>query len=342
MPARAFASDNNAAVHPKVLDAMARANEGHATAYGDDAYTQDVERRIAAAVGGGRAFLVFNGTGANVLALASMLRPYEAVLCAEGAHVAVDECGALERFVGCKVIDIPTPDGKLTPDLVERHLARIGDQHAAQPRVVTVSQSTETGLVYSVEEMRALATFAHANGLKLHVDGARIANAAAALGGDARGSTRGAGVDALSFGFTKNGGLWAEAVVLFDDALAADFKFVRKQGMQLASKMRFAAAQADALLADDLWLQNARHANAMAQLLAREASKVPGVRVVRRVQANAVFARLPPPSIAPLQAAWRFYVWDAATHEARWMCSWDTTEDDVRGFVETMRKVVSP
>lgn len=336
--ARSFVSDNTAAVHPRVLDAIARANDGHAAAYGDDAYTQSVARRLEALVGGeARAFLAFNGTGANVVGLAAMLRPFEAVLCAEGAHVAVDECAALERFVGCKVVTIPTPDGKLTPALVEPRLARLGDPHAAQPKVVTISQSTETGLVYSAAEAKALADFAHARGLRLHVDGARIANAAAALG-DLQALTSRAGVDALSFGGTKNGALAAEAVVVLDPALARDLPFVRKQAMQLSSKMRYVAAQLDALLTDDLWLANARHANAMAALLAGEAAQVPGVQIARPAQANAVFARLPPAAIAPLQKEWPFYVWDAPRHEVRWMCSWDTTEDDVRGFVAALRK----
>lgn len=328
---RSFASDNASGVHPKVLEAMSRVNEGHASAYGDDAYSRSVCQRIAAAAGGGEAFLAFNGTGANVLALASLVKPYEAILCADSAHIAVDECAAAERFIGCKVMGVPTPDGKLSPALLQPHLARRGDQHAAQPRAISITQSTETGLVYSLTEMRALVDFCHANELRLHVDGARFANAVAAGGGAA-------GVDALSFGGTKNGAAGAEAVVLFDPPAAGSFKFIRKQGMQLASKSRFIAAQFDALLTDDLWLKNARHANAMAGLLAREASKVPGVRVVRRVEANAVFAKLPAEAIAPLQSAWPFYVWDAPKHEVRWVCSWDTTEGDVRGFVESLRK----
>ena len=340
-PERGFASDNSSGMHPKVLEALARANEGHVLAYGGDPWTASATARLQALLGPGcEVFFVFNGTAANVLGLKALTQPYQAVLCAQGAHVDVDECNAPERFTGCKLVPIPTPDGKLTPDLVAPHVKGLGVEHHAQPAVVTITQSTEVGTVYRPREVRALADFCHARGLRLHMDGARIANAAAALGGDVRAFTRDAGVDALSFGGTKNGMMVGEAVVLFDPALARDFRFHRKQGMQLASKMRFVAAQFDAMLEDGLWLETARHANRMARMLAEEAAKVPGVELLLVPEANAVFARLPPEAIPRLQAEVPFYTWDEARHEVRWVCSFDTTEADVRRLVDALRRVL--
>lgn len=336
--ARTFASDNNSGIHPEVLAAIAAANEGHARAYGDDAWTARAVERIRATFGDCDPFLVFNGTGANTLALSTMARPFDAVLCAEGAHIAVDECGAPERFAHTKLVPIATPDGKLTPALVAPHVKGVGSEHHAQPRIVSITQATELGTVYAPREVRALADFCHERGMLLHVDGARLANAVATLGGDARGAVD--GVDVLSLGGTKNGAMSAEAVVFFRKDLGRDFKFVRKQGLQLTSKMRFAAAQMDALLADGLWLENARRANAMAKLLAALAAKVPGVEIVQPVQANEVFARLPRAAIAPLQDACYFYTWDETRDIVRWVCSFDTTEEDVRTFVAAMERIV--
>jgi threonine aldolase len=271
-----------------------------------------------------------------------MTRPYHAVLCAAGAHIDVDECAAPERFLGGKLLPVPTPDGKLTPGLLAPYVKGVGVQHHAQPRVVSITQSTEVGTVYTPQEVRALADWCHGRGMRLHVDGARIANAAASLGVGLRELTAECGVDALSLGGAKNGLMYGEAVVLFDPSLAEGFLYHRKQAMQLASKMRFVAAQFDALLSNDLWLRNARHANAMARLLADEAGRVPGVRLTRRPEANAAFARLPPESIPAVQAEWPFYVWDEATHEVRWVCSFDTTEEDVRGLVASLRRHVQP
>ncbi|MDT5293623.1 MAG: threonine aldolase [Acidobacteriota bacterium] len=338
---RGFASDNNAGVHPRVLDALRAANEGHVVAYGDDIYT-------AAAVGkfreqfGERAevFFVFGGTGANVLALSALTRPHQAVVCAETAHINVDECGAPERFAGCKLIALATPDGKLRPEQIEPLLARVGDQHHVQPRVVSVSQATELGTVYTVEELTRLAEFAHARGMLLHVDGARVANAAAHLGVSLRELTTEAGADVLSFGGTKNGMMYGEAVVFFDRSVAADFKFVRKQGAQLPSKMRFIAAQFTALLTEDLWLQTATHANRMAQLLAAELRRIPQVGITQPVESNAVFALLPRLSVARIQERFFFYVWNEQTSEVRLMCSFDTTEDDVLELAGVVREAV--
>lgn len=340
---RGFASDNNSGVHPKVLEALARVNEGHVLAYGDDPHTERALRRFRDVFGeDAQVFFVFNGTAANVLSLKALTRPYHAVLCAAGAHIDADECGAPERFLGTKLIPVPTPDGKLTPDLVAPHVKGVGVQHHVQPRVVSITNSTEVGTVYRPHEVRALADFAHARDMYLHVDGARIANAAVALGVGLRELTRDCGVDALSFGGAKNGLMYGEAVVLFDPALAEDFLYHRKQAMQLASKMRFVAAQFDALLEGDLWRGNARNANRMARLLAEEAAKVQGVELSRMPEANAVFARLPRESIAPLQREVPFYVWDEARDEVRWVASFDTTEEDVRRFVDAMRRIVQP
>src|SRR5918998_1916646 len=250
---RGFASDNNAGVHPRVWDALRSADQGHAVAYGDDVYTERAVSLFREQFGeAAEVFFVFGGTGANVSALAAVTRPFRAVVCAESAHVNVDECGAPERFTGCKLLDLPTPDGKLRPEQVEPLLARLGDQHHVQPRVVTVSQATELGTVYTVEELSRLAAFAHGRGMLLHMDGARLANAAAHLNASLKELTAGAGVDVLSFGGTKNGMMYGEAVVFFDPALAEEFKFVRKQSAQLPSKTRFIAAQFAALLEGDL------------------------------------------------------------------------------------------
>ena len=332
---RGFGSDNHAGVLPEVLAAIAAANEGHAHSYGDDDWTRRAEARFREHFGEqASAFIVFNGTGANVVGLRALLRPYEGVICAETAHLNVDECGAPEWNAGIKLLTVPTPDGKLTPELVESRITRIGDEHAIQPRVVTITQSTELGTVYSVEEVRALAVFARAHDLYLHVDGARLANAAAALDVPLGAITTDVGVDALSFGGTKNGLLAGEAVVLLRPGLEGPMLFLRKQSMQLASKMRFLAAQFDALLDGDAWRRPAAHANAMARRLAEALGD--RVTVTQRVEANAVFAILPPAVAERLRERFFFYTWDEATGEVRWMCSWDTSEADVDAFVAAL------
>ncbi len=339
-----FASDNTAPVHPKVLAAVAAANEGHTPAYGDDPWTARALERIRALLGADvEAFPVWNGTGANVLGLSGLLRPRDAVICTEDAHIHADEGGAPERFTGAKLIDLATPDGKLRVPQLEPLLAAIGDIHHVQPRVVALTQSTECGTVYAPAELKALTDWAHRHQMYVHVDGARIANATAALGGDLRATTRALGIDMLSFGFTKNGGMGAEVVVFLDPALAEGFKHVRKQGMQLASKMRYLSAQVDALLADDLWLRLGGHANAMARRLAEGAGKVQGIRLTRAPEANAIFAHLPNAKIPALQARHQFYTWKKGTDgtsEVRWMCSWDTMEKDVDDFVKAMGEVL--
>ena len=336
---RGFASDNNAGVHPRVWDALRSAGHGHAVAYGDDVYTETAVRLFRERFGErAEVFFVFGGTGANVSALAAVTRPFQAVVCAETAHINVDECGAPERFTGCKLIDLPTPDGRLTPEQVEPLLARLGDQHHVQPRVVSVAQPTELGTVYTVEELARLASFAHGRGMLLHVDGARLANAAAHLGVSLKELTADAGLDVLSFGGTKNGMMYGEAVVFRTPGLARDFKFVRKQGAQLASKMRFIAAQFEALLTDDLWLANAAHANRMARLLAAELGRLPRVRLTQAVESNAVFALLPREHVAAIQEQFFFYVRNEETSEVRLMASFDTAEEDVRELVKVIER----
>ncbi len=286
------------------------------------------------------AWLVFNGTAANVLGLQAVTRPHEAVICADGAHINVDECGAPERFTGCKLLPVAAPDGKLRPGDIPRLLGAVGDEHRVQPRVVSISQSTELGTVYTVQEIAALAEMAHRHNLLLHMDGARIANAAVALGLPFRAFTTDAGVDLLSFGGTKNGLMGAEAVVLLREGMDAQMPFIRKQGMQLHSKMRFMAAQIIALLGTDLWRRNAEQANRMARLLAAGVADVPGITITQPVEANGVFAQVPPEHIPALQERAFFYVWNAALSEVRWMTAWDTTEDDVRRFVAAVREIV--
>jgi threonine aldolase len=340
-PARSFASDNNASIHPEIVKAIANANQGHVVGYGDDPYTNSAVRKFQQHFGPDiDVFIVFNGTAANTLSLKALTESYHAVICAEEAHIYTDECGAPEKFTGCKLIPIPTTEGKLTVEAVRRLYHGIGDEHHVQPRVISITQATETGTVYKPNEIRALARFAHERQMFLHMDGARIANAAASLRQTLRQATRDLGVDVLSFGGTKNGAMGAEAVVFFDRKLSQDFKYRRKQGMQLASKMRFISAQLDALLSNDLWLANAQHSNRMAKLLEKEVRKIPGLRIVYKVEANGVFAKIPRSAIAKLRKRYFFYVWNEEQSVVRWMCSFDTTKKDIREFARFVAETV--
>jgi threonine aldolase len=344
MSQRHFASDNNAGAHPAVLAALSAVNDGHVTGYGDDPHT---ERAVAAfrALLGPQAdvFFAFNGTGANVVALGAALRPYQAVIVQQYAHLAVDECGAFERFTGGKLIGVPAPDGKLTPALIEAQLGAVGNIHHVQPAAISISQSSEFGTVYTLDELRALGETCKRHGLFFHLDGARISNAVAALGVSLREMLVETGVDACTFGGTKNGLLFGEAIVFPKPhpALAA-LQYTRKQGMQLASKMRFVSAQFEAILHDDLWLKSAAHANRMARRLAQQIGGIPGVKLAYPVDANGVFVQLPPEAIAPLQDERHFYVWDPAASVVRWMCSWDTTEADVDDFAAAVVRIAGP
>ena len=337
-----FNSDNYAPVLPEVMEALAAVNRGHEPAYGADSVTARVQELLRREFGeGSHAFLVFNGTGANVVGLRALLRPWQGVVCAESAHLNVDEGGAPERVGSIKLLPVATPDGKLTPQLVEPRIVRIGDEHAIQPGAISVTQSTELGTLYTPDELRALAELAHANGMRLHVDGARLANAAAALDVPLRAITADAGVDVVSFGGTKAGLMLGEAVVLLGDGLEEALPYLRKQSMQLASKMRFLAAQFEALLTGELWRRSAGHANAMAARLAAALEGVDGLRITQPVQANVVFAVLPPAATERLQAEWGFYTWDERTGEVRWMCSHDTRPEDVDAFAEAIRAAVA-
>jgi threonine aldolase len=340
-PVRSFASDNNAGVHPEVLEAIGRANQGHVVAYGDDPYTRGAVKKFEEHFGPDIAvFFTFNGTGANILSLQAVTRSFHSVLCSDYAHINTDECGAPEKHTGCKLIPLPHQDGKITLDSVRHAYHGIGDQHHSQPRVISITQSTEMGTVYRPEEIQALARFAREHDMFLHVDGARIANAAASLGQTLRQATRDLGVDVLSFGGTKNGILGGEAVVFFRPAIGEDFLFLRKQGMQLASKMRFIAAQFEALLTDDLWRRSAEHANHMARLLEKEISRIPEIKIVWKVEANGVFAQVPRHSIEKIKKHYFFYMWMEEESVVRWMCSFDTTEDDIRRFAKVVAEAV--
>lgn len=336
---RGFASDNYAGAHPEVLAALALANGGHQSAYGDDEYTAHLQQIVRSHFGArAEAFPVFNGTGANVVSLQALTDRWGAVVCADSSHIHVDECGAPERVGGLKLLTVPTPDGKLTPELIDREAHGWDDEHRAMPQVVSITQSTELGTLYTVEEIRAICDHAHERGMKVHLDGARIANAAAALDRPMRAFTNAAGVDVLSLGGTKNGMLFGEAVVVLDPDAVRAMKHLRKLSMQLASKMRFISAQWDALLSGDLWLRNARRSNAMARRLADAVRDVDGVEILHPVQANAVFARLPNEVSERLQKRYRFYFWDEAAGDVRWMCSFDTGEEDVDGFAAALRE----
>jgi threonine aldolase len=335
-PRKSFGSDNHAGTHPAILRAIGEANAGDATAYGDDPWTARATAQLRDAFGASDVCFVFNGTGANVLALSLMLRPYQAVICAESAHLNVDECGAPEQILGSKLLTVPAPDGKLTPELIATRLGGRGDEHRAQPRAVAITQVTELGTCYSLDELRRLGEFCRDSGLLLYMDGARLANAAAYLGCSL--ADLAVGIDVLSFGGTKNGALGAEALIVMNPSLAADAPFLRKQQMQLASKMRFLAAQFLALLDDQLWMRNARHSNAMAQRLAGAVSGVPGVRLHQPVESNGVFVALDPALIEPLQREWHFHVWDDRDHVVRWMTAFDTSEEDVDAFVAGIRE----
>ena len=340
-PVRSFASDNNAGVHPKVLQAMAAANGGHVVGYGDDRYTEAAVGKFKQHFGSDiEVFIVFNGTAANCLSLKALTESYQAVICAEAAHIYTDECGAPEKFTGCKLIPIPTADGKLTVEAVRHAYHGIGDQHHVQARVISITQSTEMGTVYRPEEIQALATFAHEHEMFLHMDGARIANATASLGQTLRQATRDLGVDVLSFGGTKNGIMGGEAVVFFNRALSPDFLYLRKQGMQLASKMRFIAAQFEALLTNDLWRRSAQHANRMARLLESELRRIPEIKVIWKVEANGVFAQIPRHAIDKIKSRYFFYMWIEEECIVRWMCSFDTSEEDVRDFAQVVAEAV--
>jgi threonine aldolase len=333
---KSFGSDNHTGAHPAVLRAMIDANAGDAMPYGFDDWTARAKAELRSAFRGGEAFFVFNGSGANVLGLSALLRRHEAVICAADAHIYSDECGAAERLTGSKLLPVDTADGKLTAELIAPHLEGRGNDHRSQPGVVAITQSTELGTCYSLEELRKIADFAHTSDLLVYLDGARLANAAATLGCDLADIAEYA--DILSFGATKNGAIGGEALIVMRPDLVDAIQYLRKQQTQLASKMRFVSAQFSALLHDDLWRANASHANAMAQRLAAGLQNIPAVSIAYPVQANAVFAKLPPRHIATLQQSWTFHTWNETTSVVRLMTAFDTTPEDVDAFLADIRQ----
>ncbi|MBQ0128285.1 MAG: low specificity L-threonine aldolase [bacterium] len=339
---RGFGSDNHSGICPEVLEAIARVNQEHALAYGDDEYCAATEKRFKQYFGEqANVYFAFNGTGCNTLCIDAMTRSHHAVVCAETAHINVDECGAPSRIVGCRLLTVPTPDGKLTPELVKTQLHGFGFEHHSQPKVISITQPTELGTLYTIDEIKVLVALAHEYGMYVHVDGARLGNAAVALNCTFREMTTDLGVDAVSFGGTKNGLMMGEAVVLLNHELADGFKYRRKQAMQLCSKMRFIAAQFDAYFENDLWRRNAEHSNRMAQLLYNKVKDIQGVKVMYPVQANGVFAQLPRKVWKELQNHYFFYDWDEDADVVRWMCAFDTTEQDILDFVTVLKQLMA-
>ena len=338
---RGFASDNNAGIHSGVLKAISEANTGHVIGYGDDIYTEKAKHTIKEHFGQDiDVYFVFNGTGANVLGMKAVTESYNSIICAETAHINVDECGAPEKFTGCKLLPVPTENGKITVKQVKYHMHGIDFEHHSQPKVISITQSTELGTVYSLNEIMEITQFAHENNMLVHMDGARLCNAVVSLNTNFREITNYAGIDILSFGLTKNGGMNAEAVIFFNKKLSEDFKYYRKQGMQLASKMRFMAVQFTTLLRNELWLKNARHANRMAQILAEKVTDIPQVTITQKVEANGVFAIIPKEIISRLQEKFFFYIWNEECSEVRWMTSFDTTEENIDEFIDQFKSML--
>jgi threonine aldolase len=336
-----FASDNSAGIHPDILSALEKANVGHVLAYGHDEYTQKAEQKFHEYFGeDSDVFFLMNGTGANVTSIAASIRSFQAVICSELAHIQSDECGAFENLTGSKLLLIPTTNGKLTVDKMKRYMLRVGDEHHVQPRIISISQSTEYGTVYTPTEIKMIADFAHQNDMLLHMDGARISNAAVALDLEFKAITKEVGVDFLSFGGTKNGLMLGEAVIFFNRELAKNFLYIRKQSMQLVSKMRFISAQFIALLSNDLWKANASHANKMAQLLAQSLAIFPQIKLTQKVEANAIFAILPKEIINKLQEKFLFYVWDETLSEVRLMTSFNTKENEISEFIHYLTQIM--
>ena len=337
---KAFASDNYSGIHNDILSAIVEANNEHEISYADDPYSEKARKIFAQHFGNVEVLFAFNGTGANIVSLKTCTLPFEAIVCATTAHINADECGAPTQHIGSSLITIDTPDGKLTPEMVAPLLVRKGNVHNTQPKVISISQSTEMGTIYSIAELKALCNFAHKNDMYVHMDGARISNAVASLGVDLKAATVDCGIDIMTFGGTKNGLLIGEAILIFDEKLKAHAHYYQKQSAQLFSKNRFIAAQYIALLSNNLWLNMARNANKMAQLLAGEVAKIEQVTITQKVQANAVFAIIPWHAITTLQEKYRFYVWNEQSKELRWMCSFDTTETEVYDFVETLKEAI--
>lgn len=338
---RSFASDNNSGVHPLVMEALNRANQDHAVGYGDDSWTEEAVSKIKEAFTTDcEPLFVFNGTGSNAVALQLCTRSYNSIICAETAHIYVDECGAPARMTGCQIRPVATPDGKLTPDLIRPYLCNFGEQHHSQPGAIYISQCTELGTIYKPEEICALTELAHQHGMYVHMDGARLANACAALKLGFKELTVDCGIDILSFGGTKNGLMMGESVIIFNPALKKEAPFVRKQSAQLASKQRYLSCQFTAYLTDNLWLKNATHANEMAQLLYKGLKELPGVHFTQKMESNQLFLTMPRPVIDKLMKTYFFYFWNEGIDEIRFVTSFDTTEEDIEALLKTLREIL--
>lgn len=336
-----FGSDNHSGVHPKIIDEMSLVNTGFFKSYGEDLYTKKTKDIFKKIFGENiEVFFVCNGTAANILGLKAIIHSFNSIICPETAHLNVHECCGPEKFLGCKLTTIPTFDGKLTVDIIKPYLEGFGDVHMAQPKVISVTQASEMGTVYKTNELKKLSDFAHNNNMLIHVDGARLCNAAEFLNKSLKELSRDIGVDVLSFGGTKNGMMFGDAVIFFDKNLSKNFEFYRKQGMHLTSKMRFISAQFKAFFSDNLWLKNASIANKMAQLLNEELNKISKIEVVYKVESNAVFVKIPKNIISSLQKKYFFHVFDKKQSIVRLMCSYNTTENDVFCFVKTIKKTI--
>jgi threonine aldolase len=339
---RGFASDNNAGVHPEVLNEISAVNQGHTVGYGADEYTEKARQLFREHLGKEcEVYFAFNGTAANVLSISGVTRPWNSVITASTAHIEQDECGAPEKLTGCKVLTVDTADGKITSDMLVKHMHGFDFEHHSQPKVISITQSTEMGTVYTQDEIKSLSAFAHEKKMLLHMDGARLANAAVFLDLPFKEFTTNCGVDVLSFGGTKNGMMYGEAVCFLHPGLSEDFKYIRKQSMQLASKMRFISAQYIAYFKNDLWKRCASHSNNMARLLYESVKDINGVTVTQRVESNGVFVIIPHKVAEKLRESYFFYPWDEEKSEYRWMTSWDTTKEDIEGFVKLLRKEMS-
>ncbi len=337
-----FGSDNHSGVHPEIINAINSVNVGYSVAYGDDYYTERAVKKFKEHFGRNiEVYFVGNGTAANILGIKAVVNSFNLILCAETAHLNVHECCGPEKFTGCKLTVISTTDGKLTPDFLKPYIIGFGDPHMAQPKLISITQPTEYGTVYSPEEIKDISDFAHRNKMLIHMDGARLCNAAASLNVDLAAITRDVGVDVLSFGGTKNGMMFGDAVVFFNKNLSKNFQFIRKQGMHLTSKMRYISAQFESLLSNDLWLKNAKHANKMTQLLYNEIKDIPQIKITQKVQVNAIFASLPKKIIKELKKKYAFHVFNEQTSEVRWMCSFNTSEKNVIKFTEEIKKICS-
>jgi len=339
---RGFASDNNAGVHPDILREIISSNSGHVTGYGSDIYTEKASSLFKEHFGNlTETYFVFTGTAANVLGLSGIMKSWNSIITASTAHLEGDECGAPEKFIGCKVLVVDTPDGKISPELIEKHMHGIDFEHHSQPKVISITQSTEMGTVYTVAEIARIATFAHVRGMLLHMDGARLANAAVSLNLPFKAFTTDAGVDVLSFGGTKNGMMSGESICFLKPGLSDDFKYIRKQGMQLASKMRFISAQYIGYFRNDLWKKCASNSNAMARMLADKLKLIVEVKVTQEVQSNGVFVIMPADIAEKMRDHYFFYPWDEKRSEYRLMASWDTKEEDIEDFIILLKRELS-